>query len=292
MENKTGGNTENEKMESHDGSSRTVLSLFDKNSHFIFIYKKTEKLIAAIYMITNYVRDDEPLKWRLREGALELLSLSIAFTEVSLSEHRRLLKEYRAVSVEIISLSEIALHGGLVSEMNHKVLKREFENLLSVMEDDESRKAHEGSVILTAGFFDPVQESNHRSDAETPIASTADFSKKRNDVLYATTRDSFKGHFQKASVPDIDLSRTKGKTEYLPKVPARAFGVKDDRKVIITRLLSKKGGLNIKDFSQAIRGCSEKTIQRELLAMVASGVLKKEGERRWSTYSLADKQNR
>ena len=88
------------------------------------------------------------------------------------------------------------------------------------------------------------------------------------------------------------MSRTKGKTEYLPKVPARAFGVKDDRKVIITRLLSKKGGLNIKDFSQAIRGCSEKTIQRELLAMVASGVLKKEGERRWSTYSLADKQNR
>ena len=43
----------------------------------------------------------------------------------------------------------------------------------------------------------------------------------------------------------------------------------------------------IKDVSPLIKGCSEKTIQRELLSMVKSGILKKEGEKRWSKYSLA-----
>jgi hypothetical protein len=44
----------------------------------------------------------------------------------------------------------------------------------------------------------------------------------------------------------------------------------------------------MKDFVKVIPECSEKTIQRELLDLVGKGVLKKEGERRWSTYSLRD----
>jgi DNA-binding HxlR family transcriptional regulator len=36
-----------------------------------------------------------------------------------------------------------------------------------------------------------------------------------------------------------------------------------------------------------IRGVSEKTIQRELGALIESGLVMKQGERRWSVYSLA-----
>jgi hypothetical protein len=43
----------------------------------------------------------------------------------------------------------------------------------------------------------------------------------------------------------------------------------------------------IKDVSPLIEGCSEKTIQRELMSMVHNGTLKKIGEKRWSRYSLA-----
>jgi hypothetical protein len=42
----------------------------------------------------------------------------------------------------------------------------------------------------------------------------------------------------------------------------------------------------VKDVSAVVKDCSEKTLQRELLALVAQGVLKKEGERRWSSYVL------
>ena len=42
----------------------------------------------------------------------------------------------------------------------------------------------------------------------------------------------------------------------------------------------------IKEVAALFPGISEKTIQRELLALVGKGILAKHGERRWSTYSL------
>ena len=51
-------------------------------------------------------------------------------------------------------------------------------------------------------------------------------------------------------------------------------------------VLKHQSNLTIKDFSKVIKDCSEKTIQRELIELVDRGVVKREGERRWSRYSL------
>lgn len=59
------------------------------------------------------------------------------------------------------------------------------------------------------------------------------------------------------------------------------------RRESIAAVLKEKGSSYIKDISTVIRNVSEKTIQRELQAMVADGILTKEGERRWTRYSLA-----
>jgi predicted HTH transcriptional regulator len=61
-------------------------------------------------------------------------------------------------------------------------------------------------------------------------------------------------------------------------------GGQSDRKRTILNLVDSKGKISIKDATSMIPGVSEKTIQRELLAMVKEGLLLKEGERRWSTY--------
>ncbi|MEK7126269.1 MAG: hypothetical protein AAB517_03015 [Patescibacteria group bacterium] len=62
--------------------------------------------------------------------------------------------------------------------------------------------------------------------------------------------------------------------------------IKDRRDAIMSVIKDKKRA-SIKDISTLIRGVSEKTIQRELTALIKEGVVSKEGERRWSTYSLA-----
>ena len=60
-----------------------------------------------------------------------------------------------------------------------------------------------------------------------------------------------------------------------------------DRQEAVLSVIREKKHVGIKDISTLIRGVSEKTIQRELAALVAAGIIEKQGERRWSVYSLA-----
>lgn len=62
--------------------------------------------------------------------------------------------------------------------------------------------------------------------------------------------------------------------------------IKDRREAVLSVIKDKKRA-SIKDISTHIRTVSEKTIQRELTALIALGLVSKEGERRWSTYSIA-----
>lgn len=280
---------DNRQVESQSGNNPLgSLMLFNRNAHFAYIYKKTEKLVTAVYMITNFIKDNEPLKWKVRENALELMALNIAFNTVSLSERRDLIREYQAYSLEIVSLAGIAHHSGLISEMNYLILSREFSSLVATIEKDENKKANEETVILDPGFFE-VSPAQPDSPGAYPGISRTNLPQK--DVLYPPYPTAPQKEHTTLPAFVTEASRT-AKPEYLPlkdiaPKTSKSADSKEGRQAVIIKLLSKKGGLNVNDFSDSIKGVSAKTIQRELLAMVASGVLKKEGERRWSTYSLA-----
>jgi len=59
-----------------------------------------------------------------------------------------------------------------------------------------------------------------------------------------------------------------------------------DRRERIKTVIEAKGEATIKDISEIITDCSEKTIQRELNSMIEDNLVKRQGERRWSKYSL------
>jgi len=109
---------------------------------------------------------------------------------------------------------------------------------------------------------------------------------------------SFNSHVKdtahKPATPAVDrsgvyASGTSGvhDTKPQPQYKERVQEVQKDRRATILGLVQKKDRITVKDVANVIKDCSDKTIQRELLALVKQGVLKKEGERRWSTYSLA-----
>lgn len=58
----------------------------------------------------------------------------------------------------------------------------------------------------------------------------------------------------------------------------------NDRMSLILELVRKKKSVSIKDIAREIKGCSEKTIQRELNVLIEQGLVRREGERRWSVY--------
>lgn len=57
------------------------------------------------------------------------------------------------------------------------------------------------------------------------------------------------------------------------------------RREKIVTFIKQHNWSSIKDVAKSIPGVGAKTIQRELAGLVKTGVLKKEGERRWSRYS-------
>ena len=52
------------------------LGFFSAEEYLLYIFKKTEKITAAIYLISGLLKDDEPMKWELRDHGMELMSSS------------------------------------------------------------------------------------------------------------------------------------------------------------------------------------------------------------------------
>ena len=62
-----------------------------------------------------------------------------------------------------------------------------------------------------------------------------------------------------------------------------------DRGARIKTVLEAVPEATIKDIAEVITDVSEKTIQRELNSLIEKGQVVREGERRWSKYSIAAK---
>lgn len=229
------------------------ISFFEKDEYFAFVYKKTEKLATASYMVTNLFSDNEPMKWSLRKKVSELLSFILGYKNLT-SGQNAFLGSVKERVLDIVSLLEVSSQSGLVSTMNFSILREEFLSMVKVL--DESR--------LTA---------ENRSDTTVPKSF---FEISRNFPSLATAGER---------ADAVNLSNINMKDRGYENSNQSIFK-RTNRQNIIMGLLKKGKQLSIKDIAQTIRDCSEKTIQRELISLIQSGIIKKTGERRWSKYSL------
>ena len=155
-------NTEQEKRVNITLSQKNLelTSLFEKDSVFVFVYKKTEKLATALYMVTNLFSDSEPMKWILRKKASELVSFILGYKDIFPLEQENFTDKAKTKTLELVSLLQISWQGGLISEMNFSLLKQEFLDL--IITDFSHITAKEPSIgNLSKTFFnlpntDPV----------------------------------------------------------------------------------------------------------------------------------------
>ncbi len=59
-----------------------------------------------------------------------------------------------------------------------------------------------------------------------------------------------------------------------------------ERQKMMLEHLTKNGPVKVSDFFSRFSDISSKTIQRDLQDLVAKNILKKEGEKRWTVYTL------
>jgi hypothetical protein len=157
-----------------------------------------------------------------------------------------------SVSV-ILSLLELSRSAGVVSVMNADLLHGKFSELLSALSTHGRGSVGQSALsLLSDSFSSPVKDT---------IEARAQASAR-------------KGHALPLRRPAVHASRgvTSGD---------------DSRRAKIVTFIKDKERVSIKEVSRILPGLSEKTVQRELLDLVRTGVLNKEGERRWSVYTLA-----
>ncbi len=85
--------------------------------------------------------------------------------------------------------------------------------------------------------------------------------------------------FPSRTVKDNRIGQDKGQTKrpILPKGDSQ-------RATTILTIVRKNKGVSVSDIASIVKDCSEKTIQRELASLIDRGLVRKQGERRWSVY--------
>lgn len=240
------------------------LGFFSAEDYLLYIFKKTEKITTALYLVSGLLKDDEPIKWELRDRGVDLLSSSFTASSAVPGDKNAVIQSLFTAALETISLLNVAKATNLISEMNHSLLVREIDNIVSILRDRLAQNAENAGYVLSESFF------------KTPdLFSTGS----RFDGRHKGQTDN--SNMQSRN-QNLELPRNFNDNQVRTQSPDK----KTQRQELIVSLLKGQSNLTIKDFSRVIKDCSEKTIQRELLDLVDRGVVKKEGERRWSKYSL------
>ena len=257
-----------------DNAGHSYLSdvqAFNNDPIYDFINRKTEKLVTALYMVTDCMDYDEALKNKLRSTGVELLADAQSLFILSSTEKYSRLNISIARINAIISLIEITSIMGFISDMNAGILKREFGILSSELKTHLEKRQHL-TFVLDNKMFDiphPLQDN-----------------KGHISIGHYKGQDKGQDYNGQKSDPDNYQLPANNNYQIEKKDRVQSFQSKQDRTDKILSIIKEKNEVSIKEISTAFSDCSEKTIQRELNSLVFKGQLKRVGEKRWSRYSL------
>lgn len=219
----------------------------NRNSEIEEIKLRALKITEALYRTTDIMFDGEPLKWSLRNTALEILNIVSSLN--SGGQSRDIDRVNNLVQSLFLKL-ELASSGTFISKMNFEVLEREYSILSNHV----------------------VEQSKEQILLDLPTGRQA-------PPDYRTTKEI------SDTVTDKSIS---DKTEITLEVKEeKKIELDSDRKSVIVSALQGNGHSSVSDIAKLFNGIiGEKTVQRELNALVEVGAIKKEGEKRWRRYFL------
>lgn len=211
------------------------------------IYRRIERLVSAIYLVTKHVPADESVRVRLRHcGTLALQNVLLIKDNLRSKEAQSVEMLFQGLQ-EMDSLIRLLCVAGFISSQNAEMLLNVIQEIVSLIVAARRSPLSE-NILLRKEFF-VHQESEKGSDYRADTAA-------------------------KQSVLAMNQSK--------PQTGASGPSVRGERVVAI--LTTGNRPMSIKDISSQLPEYSEKMIQRELLALVAGNRVKKSGNKRWSRY--------
>lgn len=224
------------------------------NNKTIIAFEKTRNIASAVYLITDLMPDRDPLRTKLREVAVETVTIAVSSKAV-VSDYHVVSKGLSPKLASMIYLMDVALASGLLSDMNHRLISTELNKLAEHV--NLSYKTKSISKTLEGESYSVLKKSGS----------------KQEELLGVQV---YKGHNGQSKTQDLSFIEQ----------GSNSFIAGDERKKMILKALESGKVMSVRDLMSLIKDVSEKTIQRDLVSMVKDKVVKKTGEKRWSRYSL------
>jgi hypothetical protein len=248
------------------------------------VINKTKNIVSATILVMSVNTDAQTnnhIKDRSVETALNLLDVVQGIRTLTPVYKNQFLVNAQNHIDALLDYLHIGYSVGVLSRMNADILAKELRGLSEMIETLTFPNQGDGMHIeIPNSFF----------EEEIQSPALAEGLKKSDE------KAAHKGHFIKDKIlPKIQtpepLKTTKThqatRISYVSNIEKR-----QNRKDLILRFITeqrlqgKNDGVMIKDIVTKIKDISEKTVQRELSALVAKGVLRKIGDKRWSRYVL------
>lgn len=291
----------------------------------LLIAKKTEKIVTAIYLISQFLKDTESIKHELRKEANELIK---SLNSLAYLEHKDTLSIYRNsldnVSL-LISYLTITKESNLISRMNVEIVIEALRILENLLAKKQFNLKPENLFINEESFLLSLLESREEISPNTNTSYDVLTGRNIENNFYTNTKNIFNVQEKKSKIEKVEKEKSeaesikdkiyKGQNTILkdkaiekeavkataslkdtPKSTAAKINNKkavqnqerkNNRREQILSLFTKGTEVSIKDISKKIVGCSVKTIQRELNDLVAENKVERIGDKRWSRYTLA-----
>ncbi|MFH1978997.1 MAG: DeoR family transcriptional regulator [Patescibacteria group bacterium] len=228
------------------------------SQYLAYINDRIQRTTKALYRVTDLLSDKEPLKWEMRKKATGVFSLFISLQdEDSLLKPACFEKAEKLIN-QLISLFSLFTEERTVAGINFGVLQEEFNSI-------------KRSIV------------NKKREWVTPTIQLP-FPKKQ--IQDQCPNGQAKGQYIGQDLSDIKQKNTiENAAKSTTKKPQYSSN-NQSREDRIINIIKDRKEVSTGELSAMFSECSEKTIQRDLLAMVAKGILKKEGDKRWRKYML------
>lgn len=233
------------------GGGMNLPQKFSGDKKSLYIYAKVEKIgHATLFLIRHSSYKDEVLLGRIKDCVLDSIAASArALFDASYRT------ELSSLCFELSSLIRLAGLASIIDPKSSSLIANEL-----------------GKVSERIALADEVYALNEKdlgiSDEtlrqESPLQNIGSLFSARERGI------------REKELPSQEAQR--------PRQERTTQGKITDRSQKILAIVRGKGKATIKDISVSFNDCSEKTVQRELSFLVERGLLRKEGERRWSTY--------
>jgi len=244
-------------MQTEKDNTIQIKRLSSDLDYYNNVFKKTEKIVSVIFYILSETKTTENIEThiqKIKDRALLTHELSLETLTLQTHEQHEGLVRFQYGLVALESTLRIAHMARVIPQDIFLLIVDQLDAVLRYLNNHYLKS--EGISIEELTEVVVPRSAPVRSAAARPTS--------------AAPRQ------RRVNIPAGDISTD----AYL------VYSQLTDRAERIKTVLEAKPQATIKDIAEVITDVSEKTIQRELNSLIDSGKVVREGERRWSRYSV------